>query len=90
MSEKELIICPKCNIEIPPTKSPSIAGVILLSGIYVIYYYLFKNRHCPICFHLFSKEELQSYKEPDSGWQLLSVALLLLYILGIFALIFGG
>ena len=88
--EIQRVLCPSCNIEVPPTKRPSVAGVQILSGIYIIYYYLFVKRHCPLCFYKFSNDELKDYKDPDWIWKLLSVVLGILYIFGILFLIFGG
>ena len=85
------IICPNCNIEVPPTKAPSVAGVMYFSWVYVFYYYLFKKRICPICYYKFNKEELKEFDDPDSQWKTLSIAAIILFVLAyLFSIFYGG
>jgi rubredoxin len=54
--------CPKCNIDVPKYKGISLAGAWLLGFWYMLYYYFVKKEICPVCGHVFTKEEKRSEK----------------------------
>ncbi len=81
------VSCPECNVKVPPTKSPSVYALLILGYIYAIYYYLIKNRHCPLCFHKFKKDELGNYKDPDVLGRVYSIGSILILILVIMVLL---
>jgi len=57
--KKALYKCPRCGRVVPAIKRPSVAGVLFLAWIYLIYYYFFKKPECVYCGYKFTKLDLR-------------------------------
>jgi len=73
--------CPYCEVEMEPDKRVSMAGAVFLNTLYCLYYYWFKNRHCPACNHVLTQDDLQNYIDPDNTWKRLSAVQVIVSLL---------
>ena len=73
--------CPYCGEEMEPDKRVSMAGAVFLNTFYCLYYYWFKDRHCPACNHVLAKDDLQNYLDPDNTWKWLSAVQVIVSLL---------
>ncbi len=85
------IQCPSCEMTLSPQKSPSMLGMILISGLYMAYYYIIKGRHCANCGFEYSNNQLKTlgYQDPDSTYRILVILLVILQLWGLWAIIGG-
>lgn len=85
------IQCPSCEIVLPPQKSPSMLGMLLVSSIYLLYYYIIKGRHCANCGHEYSNNQLKTlgYNDPDSTYRILAILLVIIQLWGVWAVLGG-
>ena len=83
--------CPSCGLEMPPQKSPSMLGMILVSSLYMIYYYIIKGRFCANCGYEYSNNQLKTlgYKDPDSTYRILAIVLVIIQLWGVWVILGG-